>query len=257
MTDMNWIEILLFIILFIGEIASIYAFSVLKKFGENKADIIQNRFKEYEAEKGRNLATKEDVEDVTKKVEEVKSVVTFSNQRRFDQLADQERILLELLYDATKIAQSQNKLILYFYDTSSRTRYDNLVESVNDILTHFYHLSNLAIVSIQIACIADKIRALSVATSYLASQVNVAATNAASLVDQFKNQMEYAMKMDNSDSAKAVWMSNAIQTKKEIVEMQGKPIEGRDQLNIEIEDYCKWLKQLYGKDFFVFNQEGC
>lgn len=29
--------------------------------GENFADILQNRKKEYEAEKGRNLATKEDI----------------------------------------------------------------------------------------------------------------------------------------------------------------------------------------------------
>lgn len=45
----------------------IEAFS--KRKGENSADIDDNREKYYEAEKGKNLATKEDIEEITKSIE--------------------------------------------------------------------------------------------------------------------------------------------------------------------------------------------
>ncbi len=248
---MNWVDILIIFVVLIGEIGCIYVSGVVRKASENRADILQNRIKDYESEKGRNLATKEDIEEITKMVEEVKAVVSLSNQKRHDQLAEQERILLGILFDATKIAQSQNKMILYLYDISSRTRYDNLVESVNDTLAHFYHLNNLAVISIRLDDIEDRIGNLSVATTYLASQINVAATNAASLVDQFNNEYDHAMKLDNSDPNKAYWIEAGSQTKSLIEGMRGKSIKGRDELDKEIDLYCSWLKQLYGKEFFV------
>lgn len=249
---MTWYEFLLMAILVLGGCLSLYLSNMAKRLGENNADILQNRLKEYESEKGRNLATKEDIEEITRKVEEVKSVITLSQQKRFDRLADEERILLEILFDATKIAQSQNKLILFFYDTSSRIRYDNLVESVNDTLAHFYHLGNLATISFPIEGIAEQIGDLSIATTYLGAQVNVAATNASSLVDQLKNQMDYAFKMADNDPNKAIWLTKVMQTKRQIEAMRGKPIEGKDKLDKAIEKYCEWLKLLYGKDIFTF-----
>lgn len=239
--------VILFISICIGVICII-----LERHAKRTADLLTERDLAYENEKGKNLATKEDVEAITKQVEEVKSVVTLYHQKRFDQLAEQERILLEILYDATKISQSQNKIVLYFYDTSSRKRYDNLVESVNDTLAHFYHLCNIATISIPIEGIAEQVGDLSVATTNLGFQVSVAATNASSLVDQFNNQMDHAMKMADNDPSKSVWLSNGLQTKRQIESMRGKPIEGRDELNKAIEKYCEWLKQLYGKDVFVF-----
>ena len=53
--DMNWIG---FIIIALLELLSLYVLSTIKRVGENNADILQNRMKEYESEKGNNLATK-------------------------------------------------------------------------------------------------------------------------------------------------------------------------------------------------------
>ena len=136
---MNLHEFLAIILLAIGNVVAIAVSGSAKRFVENRVDILQNRLKEYESEKGKNLATKEDIEEITQKVEEVKSAVTLSHKQRFDQMVEQERVLLEILYDATKISQSQNKLILYLYDLSSRVRHDSLVESVNDTIAHLYH----------------------------------------------------------------------------------------------------------------------
>lgn len=248
---MNWIEILLIALLVLGELLSLYLSSTAKQLGKNNADILQNRMKEYESEKGKNLATKEDIAEITKKVEDVKTEISLSKQKRYEQLAEQERILLEILNEASKISQSQNKIILYLYDTSSRKRYDALVESVNDTLTRFYHLCNLAVVSVPLDNIEIVIKALSVPVTYLGAQVNVTATNAASLVEQYNNQMDYAMNHADVES-RTTWLTASLQTKQQIENMREKPIDGKDELRAAIEKYCSWLKQLYGKDVFVF-----
>ena len=249
---METIEIITVVLLLLGELACLYLVNHTKKLAENSADILQNRAKEYEAEKGKNLATKEDIEEITKKVEEVKTEVSLSKQKKYEQLAEQERILIEILNEATKISQTQNKLVLYLYDTSTRVRYDNLVEFVNDTLTRFYHLCNLAVVSIPINGIDKVVENLSFAVTYLSLNVNVMSSNAANLVEQFNNQLNYALNQTANEHNKVEWMQTSLETKRQIEEMRDKPVEGGKQLSKAIEEYCLWLKQLYGKDFFAF-----
>ncbi len=45
-----------------------------KRKGENAADIDDNREKYYEAEKDKNLATKENIEQITKSIETIKEL---------------------------------------------------------------------------------------------------------------------------------------------------------------------------------------
>lgn len=248
---MNWIEILLIALLVLGNLLSLYLSSTAKRLGENNADILQNRMKEYESEKGKNLATKEDIAEITKRVEDVKTEISFSKQKRYEQLAEQERILLGILNEASQVSQSQNKIILYLYDTSSRKRYDALVENVNDTLTRFYHLCNLAVVCVPLDDIEDVIKELSIAVTYLGTQVNVTATNAASLVEQYNKQMDYAMNHAEVEN-KSTWFTASVQTKQQLEAMRNKPIDGKDVLKVAIEKYCEWLKQFYGKDIFMF-----
>lgn len=251
---MENIEIALIAILIIGELACIYLVNYTKRLAQNNADILQNRDKEYEAEKGRNLATKEDIEEITKKMEEVRTEVSLSKQQKYDSIIEQKQLLLGLLNDANIITQAHNKLLLYLYDTSSRTRYDALVEKVSDTLTHFYHASNLAIVTVPIDNIEDVIRELSVNMTLYGSHVSVTATNAASLVEQFNNQLEYALNKATSDEIKASWLANSVQTKQQIEALRNKANPYTDELRSEIEKYCAWLKQLYGNEFFAFKK---
>lgn len=249
---METVEIITIILLLLGEFACLYLVNHTKKLAENTADILQNRAKEYEAEKGKNLATKEDIEEITKKMEEVRTEVSLSKQKKYERLNEQERILVDILNEATKISQSQNKLVLYLYDTSSRVRYDDLVEFVNDTLTHFYHLCNHAVVSIPIEGLDKVVENLSFAVTYLSLNVNVLASNAANLVEQFNNQWNYALNQTTTEQNKVEWMQNSLKTKQQIEGMRDKPVEGKEQLSKAIDEYCLWLKQLYGKEFFVF-----
>lgn len=245
-------EIIVFAILLLGELACIYLVNHTKRQAENNADILQNRDKEYEAEKGRNLATKEDIAEITKKVEEVKVEVSLAQQQKYDALIEQKQLLVDILNDVTKITQAHNKLLLYLYDTSSRKRFDSMVEFVSDTLTYFYHACNLAKVTVPLVDIDQRIENLSVITTLYASHISVTATNAASLVEQFNNQMDYAMNHAGAEQSKATWMATSLRTKQQIEDMRNKANPYTDEIQTEVEKYCSWLKQLYGKEFFTF-----
>ena len=243
--------VILLIIVFISNFIAYWLQNYVAKKASNRADKEDSKEINYEIEKGKNLATKEDVEDITRKVEDVKNLVSFTAQKRFDHLNEQERILTEILQVATQISQSQNKLILYLYDTTTRNRYDLLVDFINERLEHFYHLSNLAIITINEEGLEDIIKRLSMSTTYLGLEVCTLATNAANLVSQYNNEMDYVLNRVLTEEEKLKWLENTINTKSRIENIKQTTIRGKNELQEAINDYCLWLKQLYDKDFFV------
>lgn len=247
----NILNLLLIIILLLNLIV-FWIQNYITQKAKNRADKEDSRKINYESEKGKNLATKEDVEDITRKVEEVKNLVSFTAQKRFDHLNEQERILIEILHVATQISQSQNKLILYLYDTTSRNRYDLLVDFVNERLEYFCHLSNLARITVQDDEVYERIESLSKGVTFLGLQVCTIATNAANLVNQCSNEMDYALNKTSNEKEKFEWLSRAINDKQKIEKMRDKPVEGKNELNKAIGDYCFWLKTLYGKEYFTY-----
>lgn len=190
--------------------AIIYLVNHTKRIAENNADILQKRYKEYEAEKGKNLATKEDIEEITKKVEEVKVEVSLAHQQKYESIKEQKLLLIDILNDVIKITQAQNKLLLYLYDTSSRKKCDLMVETVSDTLTHFYHLCNLVRVMVSLEDIDKRIEDLSVIVTLYGSHISVTATNAGGQIEQFNNQWNYAMDRVATEQGKAMWMSRRI-----------------------------------------------
>ena len=97
----------------------------LERHAKRMADTFTERHLAYEAEKGKNLATKEDIEGVTKQIETVKNEVSFVAQRRKDYIVERKRHLFNLLYYAEKISNSQNCLQLYARSTSeNKALYD-------------------------------------------------------------------------------------------------------------------------------------
>ena len=60
--------IVLLILILLMQAGLLWMGAFSKRKGENAADIDDNREKFYEAEKGKNLATKEDIEQITKSI---------------------------------------------------------------------------------------------------------------------------------------------------------------------------------------------
>lgn len=244
--------VLLIITVAIVNIVCYWLQNYVSKKAENQADREDIRDITYESEKGKNLATKEDIEEITRKVEEVKNFISLAAQKRYERLNEQEKLLLEILHVATLISQSQNKLLFYLHDITTRQRFDALVDFVNDQLSQLYHLCNLATITVNVEGVEDKVMSLVKNSTFLGIQVCTIATNAANIVNQYTGQLDYALNKTTSDKAKAKWLVLANQTKQKIEELREKSIDGKEQLNNSIEDYCSWLKQLYGKEVFVY-----
>lgn len=225
----------------------------VSKKAENQADKEDIRDITYESEKGKNFATKEDIEEITRKVEEVKNFVSLAAQKKYERLNEQEKLLLEILHVATQISQSQNKLLLYLHDTTTRKRFDSLVDFVNDHLSQLCHLCNLTMIKVNSESTDNRITNILKNSTFFGLQVCTIATNAANIISQYDIQFDYALNKTTSDKDKAKWLVLANQTKKKIEELREMSIDSKEQLQESIKDYCSWLQQLYDKDVFVYN----
>lgn len=248
---MNVTTILLFVLLILGEIACIYVAAHTKAIAKNNAEILQNRKKEYEAEKGKNMATKEDIEEITKKVEEMKTAVSLSKQNEYDVKLAQERILLGILEDATKVSICYIRMHVYLNDISSRVRLDSLVENVHDILLHFRFLCNQALISIHVDGIDGVIENLVNAVIDDCGQVSVTATEAAILIDKYNDSLGFVKNPALSEEHRKIWIKSLSESKEQIEEIKKRPVTEQEILLSAIRDYSHFLKELYGKDLFL------
>lgn len=93
----------------------------------------------YENKKGENLATKEDIEELTRKIESVKNEVSFENQRKHDFIKQRTGRLLNIIYHTEKLNKYQAILFFSLYDYHSADRLTKLIEQINETLLNFLH----------------------------------------------------------------------------------------------------------------------
>ena len=245
-------NIILLIILTLGELACLYIASHTKEIAKDNAAILKKRKMEYEAEKGKNLATKEDIEEITRKVEDVRSAVSLSRQKEYEVKTSQERILLGILDDATRIAICFIKLHVYLNDKLTRVRLDNLVESTNDILAHFRYLCNLAVISIHVEGIDEEIGKLVDAVIDRCRLISLTATNAANIVDMHNINLGFVTNSDLPNEIRDLGIEGLKSAKQQLDEIREKSIPEQNDLLNAIRDYSRYLESLYGKELFLF-----
>jgi hypothetical protein len=120
--------------------------SFVKKIGENFADILQNREKEYEAEKGRNLATKEDIAEITQKIEQVKSEVSFVNQWKHEHIIQREKRLIDILRKAEIINHAIDEIILLAHNSNRYEKLYELIDKLNTLIVEIISDADMIIV---------------------------------------------------------------------------------------------------------------
>ena len=172
------------------------------------------RKKAYHTKKGSNVADEEDQINHTQK----------------------ER-LIRILYLAEKINQSFNKYLLYLYDTSSRNRFDQLVENLNNLLTDLYHeqrLANLYLPKDQQKILEEL---LTMATGVVA-EMSTNSTNAANQITKYNQHIDLSLK-DNEN--KIFHYNEAIKCNRKLQNMQNKKLLLSDDYALAIQNYANWL----------------
>ena len=241
--------LLIMTIVMVGCLLWIEAFS--KRKGENAADIDDNREKYYEAEKGKNLATKEDIEEITKSIEQIKNEISYENLRKHNAIQERERRFLNVLHIAESI-QMQQALVFYsMYQVENAAVMTEAIKKTNELLVELNHEYRLIIASYKDTNALQNLTDLVKHLRPYGTEICVAATNAASYMTSWKGFMN--MFVQNSDSAvRALALQQASTSKNELDKYREKiEFEEKDNVTNAISDYVVFLSRLFKVDFNI------
>ena len=222
-----------------------------KRKGENAADIDDNREKYYEAEKGKNLATKEDIEQITKSIEQIKSEISYENLRKHNAIQERERRFLNVLHIAENI-QMQQALVCYsMYQVENVAVMTEAIKETNRLLVELNHEYRLIISSYKDTKALQNLTDLVKHLRTYATDICVVATNAASYMTSWKGYMN--MFAQNSDSAvRALALQQATTNKNGLDQYRDTiEFEERDNVANAISDYVVFLSRLFKVDFNI------
>ena len=129
----------LIVLVLLMEVCQIWIISFSKRKGENAADIDDNREKYYEAEKGKNLATKEDIEQITKSIENIKNKISYENLRKHNAIQEREKRFLNVLHIAESIQMQQAIVYFSMYQVENASVMTNAIKDTNQLLMELNH----------------------------------------------------------------------------------------------------------------------
>lgn len=107
-----------------------------KRLMSRMADIATSRSEAYESEKGKNIATKEDIEEITKRLESVKNEISFAKQRENKFIMERYTHLQLFFKYIHKVHSYCNLLLYYLYDMESKDRLITLLHETNENVTN-------------------------------------------------------------------------------------------------------------------------
>lgn len=241
----------LLIIIIVLQACILWIGAFAKRKGENAADIDDNRDKYYEAEKGKNLATKEDIGLITESIEKIKNEILYENLRKHNAIQERERRFLNVLHIAERI-QMQQALVFYsMYQVENAAVMMNAIKETNELLMELNHEYRLIITSYKDLKALKNLDELVRHIRPYAMEICVAASNAASFMTSWRSFMD--MFMQNSDSSiKTTAMRQAAANKESLDEYREKlSFEEKDNVISAIADYVVFLSKPFRVDFNI------
>ncbi len=229
------IQLLMTVVLLLVFCKALPAYAVKK--GENRAEIEDARRILYEEERGRNLATKEDIDTVIKELEKVKSEVSLREQRKHNLIEKRNENLLGVVAAAERIRIMRIRLaslingrdtrnLAIFIDDTSETLVTlrRNVQVVTALTMDENELDQLQLFSYDI---------IATGTKFIES-----ATNAISMIDVYE---QLSSRLDSSASRNREYLQN------EITKVEEKIEQLKDDI-LSNKDLDTWLKH---EDFFM------
>lgn len=244
-------DIVLLVLILVMQACLLWIGAFSKRKGENTADIDDNREKFYEAEKGKNLATKEDIEQITKSIEKIKNEISYENLRKHNAIQERERKFLNVLHIAESI-QMQQALVFYsMYQVENAKIMTDSIKETNKLLMELNHEYRLIICSFKDLKALENLDELVKHLRTYAMEICVAASNAASFMTSWRSFMD--MFMQNADnSIKTTAMQQAAINKNGLDEYREKlTFNEKDNVINAISDYVVFLSKLFSVDFNI------
>lgn len=202
----------------------------------------------YESEKGKNIATKEDIEAITEKIETVKNEISYEKQRNHEFVKEREKRLLNILFYAEAVTNAVNRLYVYGHNSNDTKRVHDLIDDIAKNALQIRHIS-----AVCIAAYSDIMKDNNSMTKLvddiqlLCAELQTKANNVANNITMFKHVFENAQQ-ENYDkeaikNAMLIGMSNN--------KMLDAPLQYKDVVNEDIKQYVLWLNKLYGEGLAI------
>lgn len=202
----------------------------------------------YESEKGKNIATKEDIEAITEKIKTVKNEISYEKQRNHEFVKEREKRLLNILFCAEAVTNAVNRLYVYGHNTNDTKRVHDLIDDIAKNALLIRHTS-----AVCIAAYSDIMKDNNSMTrlvddiQLLCAELQTKANNVANNITMFKHMFEKAQQenygKDAFNNAMLIGMSNN--------KMLDAPLQYKDVVNEDINQYILWLNKLYGEGLAI------
>lgn len=241
--------LLIFVLLM--QMCQIWMVAFSKRKGENAADIDDNREKYYEAEKGKNLAAKEDTEEITKSMETIKNEISYENLRKHNVIQERERRFLNVLHIAEKIQMQQIIVYISMFQMENVQAMNNAIKETNKLLVELIHEYRLIRCSYKdVGALQDLTNMVEHLRSYV-MEICIAATSAVSLMTSWKMFMDIFSQ--NSDiTVRNTALQQAAKNKEDLDNYRNKIVfEEKDKVEESISGYEVFLSRLFDVDFNI------
>lgn len=237
---MDWINIITSTLAFVGVLYISFSKQYAKKF----ADLLFQRDLAYEAEKGKNIATKEDIQEITQKIEEVKSEISFRKQWEHDLINKREQRLINILTISHKISMTYNHILLMAGNSQQASKLLDLVEELNNDALQLTTEGNLMVVHYsEHKQIHEATTLVDTAVKYAAELACLANNAAVNILasEEFKKRALESIGESSKDA-----MENAMSLANSAKQLPTKPLQFKKPTEEAINAYIFWLEKLYG-----------
>lgn len=202
----------------------------------------------YESEKGKNIATKEDIEAITEKIETVKNEISYEKQRNHEFVKEREKRLLNILFCAEAVTNAVNRLYVYGHNTNDTKRVHDLIDDIAKNALLIRHTSAVCIAAYSdIMKDNNSMTRLVDEIQLLCAELQTKANNVANNITMFKHMFEKAQQenygKDAFNNAMLIGISNN--------KLLDAPLQYKDVVNEDINQYILWLNKLYGEGLAI------
>ena len=217
----------------------------VKKSAENIADIQFTKLEAYLEEKGKNNATKEDIKDITKEIETVKSEISFANQRKQERIHDREKCLIDIAYYASLIGNMDFRLKTYLTYQLDRNKIDKFLEDLEGYSANLIYNRNCSKISIKDDELTNSIDELINAMRQYIIALAAKAANAGLIIDTCVDMEKSKETFNYSNAEKIKLYETIIQKKEELHDMMKEPINYKKEFQEAFGLYLKILKKYF------------
>lgn len=223
----------------------------LERHAKRMADTFTERHLAYEAEKGKNLATKEDLQEITSQIEKVKAEISFESQQKKDFVVERKRHLLDILYYVEKIQYGQNRLQLYARNHSDTSSLYALNDEMNEALLELTHESHVILAEFSNLEGLDALSSLVDDASKMVAEIVVTSHNVA---NAFAGYNMFMTKAENEGWNQQDCINKARMALNAAGEYVKDPMPSKLKLEEDVTKYLIWLHSLFGKGLnFKYN----